>query len=122
MDILFTSVNGRHQICRIPAGGGEISLLLNDDRGTSHGPFADPNGKSLLMHSTRGGKYGIWELPLDGSPPRSIQPPGFEEALHATRAKNGVIAFDISGRKWVRKAASRLKKLILSQFSSDTGF
>jgi len=104
----FTNVNGRHQIYRIPTEGGKISPFLNDDRGSSHGPFADPNGGVLLMHSTRGGKWGIWELPLDGSPPRSIQPPGFEGALHATRSKNGFLAFDVSKSKWVRRVASSL--------------
>ena len=55
----FINVNERHQICRIPAQGGKISPLLNDDRGTSHGSYADPNGEYLLMRSTRHGKYGI---------------------------------------------------------------
>jgi Tol biopolymer transport system component len=118
----FTDVNERHQICKITTEGGKISPLVNDDRGTSHGPFADPNGEVLLMHSIRGGKSGIWELPLDGSPPRSIQPPGFEEALHPTRAKNGVIAFDVPRRKWVRIVASRFKRVILSLVSRVIDF
>lgn len=118
----FTNVNGRDQISKIPVEGGKVTPLLNDDRGTSHGPFADPGGKFLLMHSTRGGNWGIWELPLDGSPPRPIQPPGFEEALHASRAKNGVIAFDVSRRKWVRIVASWVYGRISLLIPGDTHF
>jgi TolB protein len=91
----FSVINERRQICQIPADGGNFKPLANDDKGNSHGPFADPSGEYLLMHSTRGGSWGLWELPLDGSPPRSIQPSGFEHATHPTRAKNGIIAFDV---------------------------
>jgi Tol biopolymer transport system component len=90
----FTDINKRHQICQIPSEGGNIVPLPNDDVGQSHGPFTDPGGDSLLMHSTRGGNWEIWELPLDGSPPRSLQPPGFKSATHPTRANNGIITFD----------------------------
>jgi Tol biopolymer transport system component len=91
----FTDINERHQICQIPAKGGPSVPLSNDDKGQSHGPFADPRGDCLLMHSTREGNWGIWELPLDGSNPRSFQPPGFINVTHPTRAKNGVITFDV---------------------------
>jgi TolB protein len=91
----FTDVGGRHQICRMPAEGGEPSPLSNDDRGNSHGPFTDPNGECLLMHSTRDfGRMRLWQLPLDGSPPTLIQPPGFTAGAHPTRSKNGIVAFD----------------------------
>jgi len=93
----FTDTGGgRHQICRMPAGGGEYTVLENDDAGLSHGPYVDPGGEVLLMHSNRSGIWQIWELPLDGvSPPRLLQPPGFEKATHPTRAANGVITFDV---------------------------
>jgi len=90
----FTGIRGRHRICTISADRGKVTPLAADDRGHSHGPFADPNGKFLLMHSTRGGKWGIWEVPLDGGRPRRLSPPGLRRAGHATRAKNGVIAID----------------------------
>jgi TolB protein len=118
----FTNVNGRHQICRIPSKGGKIEPLLNDDRGTSHGPFADPSGEILLIHSTRGGSWGIWELPLDGSFPRFVQPPGFEEAHHASRAKNGIMAFDVSRKQWGRIVVSWLYERILLIFPRNTAF
>jgi hypothetical protein len=48
------------------------------------------------MHSTRDGIWKIWELPLDGvTPPKLLQPAGFPKATHPTRAKNGVITFDV---------------------------
>jgi Tol biopolymer transport system component len=83
-------------MCKIPADGGDFVPLANDDRGLSHGPFVDPNGEVLLMHSNRSGTWQIYELPLDGAgPPRLLQPPGFVKATHPTRAKNGVITFDV---------------------------
>lgn len=91
----FSDIAGRHQICSIPAAGGEITPLANDDMGTSHGPYADPDGKTILMHSTRNGSYAVWELPLDGGPPRRLQPPGLDGATHATRSRNGIVAFDV---------------------------
>lgn len=92
----FTKNTGRHQICRISAEGGDIIPLANDDRGLSHGPFADPGGKSILMHSNRDGKWRSWELPLDGSHPRLLRPPGFTNKwTHPTRSRNGIITFDV---------------------------
>jgi TolB protein len=104
----YTRVDGRDRIAMVRAKGGQVSLFPNDDRGTSRGPFADPGGTHLLMHSNRDGAWGLWELPLDGSPPRSVQPPGFDAAAHATRAANGVMTFDTIRTHWVRRAASRV--------------
>ena len=92
----FTDVNGRHQICKMPAQGGDFTPLANDDKGLSHGPFVDPGGEVLLMHSNRSGTWKSYELPLDGvTPVRLLQPPGFVKATHPTRAKNGVMTFDV---------------------------
>ena len=92
----FTDINGRHQICKMPAQGGDFIALANDDKGLSHGPFVDPGGEVLLMHSNRSGTWKSYELPLDGvAPPRLLQPPGFVKATHPTRAKNGVMTFDV---------------------------
>ncbi len=92
----FADVNGRQQICKIPAEGGNFVPFANDDKGNSRGPFADPGGDVLLMHSTRDGIWKIWELPLDEkTAPRLLQPPGFPKATHPTRAKNGIITFDV---------------------------
>jgi Tol biopolymer transport system component len=107
----FTKVDGRDQIAKTPATGGDVTLLINDERGNSHGPFADPNGEVLLIHSYRDGKYNIFELPLDGSPPRLIQPSGFEEATHASRSENGIMAFDVITNKWMLHRAAKWIKI-----------
>lgn len=92
----FSFFGEQHRICRMPAEGGSFEPLANDTIGKSHGPFALPDGKSILLHSYSAGAYSLWELPLDGSPPRKTPPPGFPFATHATRSQNGVTAFDIA--------------------------
>lgn len=93
----YSGIERRHRICKIPAEGGTIIPLPNDDLKLSHGPFADPAGKSLLIHGIKEGDFhGIWEIPLNGDPPWQLRPPGFTKVHHghATRGKNGVITFD----------------------------
>jgi TolB protein len=90
----FRDVNGRHGICRVGLEQSDFEPLANDDVGMSHGPFADPGGEVLLVHSTRGGAWGLWELPLDGSPPRRLETPGIGHPTHGTRARDGTLAFD----------------------------
>jgi Tol biopolymer transport system component len=108
----FTSIKNRHQICKISINGGQIFPLANDDAGTSHGPFVDYNNDTLLIHSTRNGKFGIWELPLDGTEPRQVLLPELEEAVaHATRSKSGIIAFDVCRRTFARKLGSTIEGL-----------
>lgn len=107
----FSAFGARHQICRIPAKGGAIEPLANDTLGMSHGPFALPGGQSLLMHSYACGGYAIWELPLDGKPPRPAQPPGFAQATHATRSQNGITTFDVAeNRSFLRRLGADLKR------------
>jgi Tol biopolymer transport system component len=110
----FSRINQRHQICKIPANGGEIVPLPNDDMGTSHGPFAYNDNTSLLIHSSRDGTFGIWELPLDGSEPRQIPIPEFEDTVaHATRSTNDIIAFDAYRKTLARKIGSSMRRLSL---------
>lgn len=93
----YTNVRLRHRICKIAAKGGKIIPLVNDNFKLTHGPFADPNGKSILVHAIDEGEFhGIWEIPLDGGAPQQLRPPGFDQIHHghATRGKNGVITFD----------------------------
>jgi len=93
----YTGIGQRHRICKVPLKGGEIIPMPNDNLELSHGPFADPGGKSILVHGIKEGEFhGIWEIPLDGGLPRALMPSGFEKIHHghATRAKNGVITFD----------------------------
>lgn len=92
----FTDMGGRQQVCKISVETGEIVPFANDDKGDSRGPFTDPLEDVLLVHSNRGGLFNIWKIPLDGVSPMSLmQPPGFEKATHPTRAKNGVVTFDV---------------------------
>lgn len=108
----FTDVNGRDQICKQSINGGPIIPLANDDSGTSHGPFVDYTDEVLLFHSTRGGKFGLWELPLDGGEPRQIPLPHLEgEPSHATRSQNGILAFDVYQQTVSRKIASFIKDI-----------
>lgn len=110
----FKTVKGRHQICRIGSNGGNVFPMANDDKGTSHGPFFDGWKNVILMHSSRDGKCGIWQLPLDNTPPEKIQIPGFVETLHATSSENGTIAFDVQKIKPIRRLASKVKSNVRS--------
>jgi Tol biopolymer transport system component len=87
----------RHRICRVPASVGAVEALDNDPGEQSHGPFADPDGRTLLVHAKRRGPFNIWEVPLAGGAARPLFPPGFPRALHATRSRSGVITFDVPG-------------------------
>ena len=92
----FTLGPRRHRLHVVPADGGRPRPLANDDRGHTHGPFADPDSPSVLAHSTRGtppgarkARWALYEFPLDGSAPRWLGP-----GAHATRARNGVMTYD----------------------------
>lgn len=96
--ILFYGPDGRrHRIWEVSLETGTISRLEADDRGMTHGPFISPGEpQSVLVHSTRGGPWGIWQLPLRGpSPVTDLTPEGFPMAAHATISRNGVMAFDV---------------------------
>jgi len=107
----------RHQICRYQFSTSDIDCLANDDMGYSHGPFVEPNGKYILMHSTRGQKginWGIWELPVDGSKPRQVEIPGFRNVLHATLSKSGIMSFDSYRKPEPLESILYFKDLILN--------
>ncbi|MFW2333379.1 TolB family protein [Ilumatobacter sp.] len=93
----FTIDGDRHRVARIGLDDDDLELLANDDRGWTHGPFADPNGQVLIAHSTRvDGRYRLFEIPLDGSPMCEITVDGVEHPMHGTRSRNGVITFDVA--------------------------
>jgi Tol biopolymer transport system component len=92
----FTLGRSPHRLHVIPANGGEPKALPNDDRGDTHGPYADPDAMTLIGHSTRDAVRGsttspwaVYEFPLDGSPARRLS-----RGAHGTRARNGVITYD----------------------------
>ena len=89
-----TNDKGQDHIARIPLSGDEITILNRDSKGNTRGSFVDPNQDVLLVHSTRSGDFGIWEMELDGSNMRQLIPPGYERALHPTRSVNGILTFD----------------------------
>lgn len=99
--IFFFTFGQRHQVHYVAAAGGAPVALANDDRGFTHGPYADPGGSHLIVHSTREGDerpnlWALFELPLGGGQPRRLMPAGHERGAHGTRARNGVVTFDVS--------------------------
>jgi len=92
----FQITEDRRQAGTVSLRTGEFSPFHNDDRGNTHGPWPDPRGDRLTVHSDRDGAWRLWELPLDGSPMQRLEPPGHEDAVcaHGTRAHNGLLTFD----------------------------
>ena len=107
----FTKNNNSDQLGFINISDKKISLLNDFGKGNEHGPFVGYDGKNLLLHSNRSGKWEIWELSLTGQELRKIEVP-FDEALHATRSANGIIAFDVPKISEVRKILSEIKMTI----------
>jgi Tol biopolymer transport system component len=94
--LYFFTVDGdRHRLARVGLDESTAVLFDNDDQGWTHGPFVDPNGEVLIVHSTRiDGRYRLFEVPIDGSPMRALEIEGVAHPMHGTRSRNGVIAFD----------------------------
>ncbi len=86
----------RRQVGRLDLRTEAFELLANDDRGHTHGPAIDPRGDRLIVHSDRDGRWGLHELPLDGSPMRALRPPGHEDDIcaHGTRGRDRTLTFD----------------------------
>lgn len=99
--VLFYGPDGdRHRIWGANFDTGAVTALAADDRGVTHGPFVPPEGGTVLVHSTRAGKWDIWEFPLVGdAPPVLRTPDGFEMAAHASRSADGTMVFDVK-RAW----------------------
>jgi len=92
----FCVIGERHQVCRLGLDDLEPTPLANDDLGRTHGPFADPHGEVLLVHSTRDGDHHeLYELPLDGHSMRKIEIDGVDHPMHGTRSRDGVLTFDV---------------------------
>lgn len=96
--LYFFTVDGdRHRLARVGLDEETPVLLDNDDKGWTHGPFVDPNGDALIVHSTRiDGQYRLFEVPLDGSPMRGIEIEGVDHPMHGTRSRNGILTFDVA--------------------------
>jgi len=76
---------------------GTLTLLPNDP-GHTHGLFHARDRDVLIAHSTMGRRdmMNLWELPLDGSQPTPIVPPGIdgEAYAHGTLSDDGILTFD----------------------------
>ena len=93
----------RHRILRIPLDGGEPVEVAPEFFESAHGSFAEPHGRSLLVHAERDERWNVWEISLDAErAPTRVDIPGFEEAYHATRGIDGRLAFDVP--RWVSRS------------------
>jgi hypothetical protein len=92
----FRITKARRQAGTVSLATGVFTSFDNDDRGNTHGPWADPRRDRLIVHSDRDGSWRLWELPFDGTPMRKLSPPGHEDDIcaHGTRADNDVLTFD----------------------------
>jgi hypothetical protein len=96
--VLFYGPDGdRHRIWRVDVRTGATTPVESDDRGITHGPFVQPGSiDRMIAHSTRNGSWGIWEYPLShAEEPTLLTPPGFSQAAHATRSRDGTLVFDV---------------------------
>jgi Tol biopolymer transport system component len=78
------------RIWRIPADGGAMEPITPEGLPNSQGLFVDPDGLHLWFHSS-GAPY---RFRLETRTLVRVMPPGFTEAAHVTRSRNGVITFD----------------------------
>ena len=70
----------------------------------SQGLFVDPDGLHLWFHSN-----GVpYRFGLETRTPMRAMPPGFNEAGHVTRSRNGVITFDSTPSQIRQGVSSRL--------------
>lgn len=112
--IFFHTVyEGREHAVRYTLGEEMPVPLPNDDFERTHGEFADPDGDVLLVHAVHEGRWGMWELPLDGGPARPCQVPGLENGMHGARSRNDVLTFDVERIVGLRAdLAWRLRRLL----------
>ena len=64
--VAFTSGGRREELFTLSADGSGLRQLT-DDAFKDRGPIFLPDGKRLLLYSTRSGRYEAWSMNLDGS-------------------------------------------------------
>jgi len=64
--VAFTSGGRREELFTLSADGSGLRQLT-DDAFKDRGPIFLPDGKRLLLYSTRSGQYEAWSMNLDGS-------------------------------------------------------
>lgn len=104
----FTENGDSHQLAYMGIPDKKIRLLSDFGKGNDHGPFVEYDGKHILMHSNRSGKWEIWEASINSPESYKISVP-FDEALHATVSENGIMAFDVPEISETRKFLSDLQ-------------
>ena len=83
-------------------GSGLKQLTRRDADDHDVDPMLSPDGKSILLTSTRGGKTGVWRMAADGSRPARIC--DGDQAEWSPDGKR--IAFRRGERLWVRELAT----------------
>jgi Tol biopolymer transport system component len=97
--IYFTYANPQFteeqiRIWRIPAEGGAMEPITPEGHPNSQGLFVDLDGLRLRFHSNG----ALYQYDLGTRMLTRTMPPGFTNAAHMTRARNGVITFDSTQR------------------------
>lgn len=62
------------------ADGGNKRQLTHD--GYNFRPSVSPDGRSIVFHSIRAGKYNIWRMDIDGSNPKQLTDGKFNNNPH----------------------------------------
>ena len=72
--VLFQSGVTREVIYTSDVNGGDLTQLTDDDFKNRQPRWVD-GGKRILLYSTRGGPYQIWEIGVDGGQARALTSP-----------------------------------------------
>jgi Tol biopolymer transport system component len=86
--VAFTSGGRREELFTLSADGSGLRQLTSDafkDRG----PIFLPDGKRLLLYSTRSGRYEAWAMSLDGSAATQLTRTQGDEIVNPVLAPDG---------------------------------
>ena len=95
--IAFTSGGRREELYTLSPDGSGLRQLTNDafkDRG----PIFLPDGKRLLLYSTRSGRYEAWSMNLDGSGATQLTHTQDEEVVNPVLSPDGSRIASILGQ------------------------
>ena len=91
------SGGGQRDIGTIPAGGGEVTWLMNDAF-LDWNPVWFPDGTSILFSSDRGGTMNLWKIGID---PASGNPTGAALPITTPSRFAGQISISSDGKRFV---------------------
>jgi Tol biopolymer transport system component len=116
-------VDGNHDLCVVPAGGG-AERRLTDHPADDMWPRFSPDGLTVLFSSERSGRFQLWEVPLGGGAARRVRDSPAREWQSDPSPDGRRVAFlsDAGGEESLRVArrastedqASTLGRLVLS--------